>query len=55
MDSIFYYTLNIIGGGLACYGSVLIKSVPFTILEGIWAVVAAVGLIKLLTNSKTTA
>ena len=55
MDSIFYYTLNIIGGGLACYGSVLIKSVPFIILEGIWAVVAAVGLIKLLTNSKTTA
>jgi hypothetical protein len=54
-DSVFYYVLNIIGGGLACYGSVLIKSVPFTILEGIWSVVAAVGLIKLLMNSKTIA
>lgn len=41
-----YFLLNIVGGSLACYGSILIHSLPFTILEGIWAIVAIVGLIK---------
>lgn len=42
----FYFILNITGGALACYGSILINSVPFTILEGIWAIVALTGLLK---------
>jgi hypothetical protein len=41
-----YFVLNIIGGAFACYGSVLLNSLPFIILEGIWSVVALVGLIK---------
>jgi len=52
-DSLFYYSLNIVGGGLACYGSILIKSVPFTILEGIWSVVAIIGLLKLFFTPKS--
>lgn len=41
-----YFILNIIGGAFACYGSVLLGSLPFIILEGTWSVVALVGLIK---------
>ena len=38
-----YFLLNFIGAALAFYGSILIHSVPFAILEGTWAAVAAVG------------
>jgi len=38
--------LNILGGLFACYGSVLLKSIPFVILEGTWSVVAFIGLVK---------
>jgi hypothetical protein len=41
-----YFVLNILGGAFACYGSVLLGSLPFIILEGTWSVVAMVGLIK---------
>lgn len=41
-----YFMLNIVGGAFACYGSVLLNSVPFIILEGTWSLVALVGLIK---------
>ena len=41
-----YNLLNLIGAGLACYGSYLIRSVPFIILEAIWSLVALYGLIK---------
>ncbi|MCD6068307.1 MAG: hypothetical protein K0S33_3133 [Bacteroidetes bacterium] len=46
-DAKIYFILNIIGGAMACYGSILIHSIPFTILEGIWAIVALLGLFKL--------
>lgn len=41
-----YFILNITGGAFACYGSVLLGSVPFIILEGIWSLVAIAGLLK---------
>ncbi len=41
-----YFILNIVGGAFACYGSVLLHSLPFIILEGTWSVVALVGLLK---------
>ena len=41
-----YFVLNIIGGAFACYGSVLLNSLPFIILEGTWSVVALIGLVK---------
>lgn len=41
-----YFILNIIGGAFACYGSVLLNSLPFIILEGTWSVVAFIGLVK---------
>ena len=41
-----YFVLNIVGGAFACYGSVLLNSLPFIVLEGTWSVVALIGLIK---------
>jgi len=43
-----YFILNIIGGAFACYGSVLLNSLPFIILEGTWSLVATIGLIRVL-------
>lgn len=45
-DSVLYNVLNLTGAGMACYGSWLIGAIPFVVLEGIWALVAAMGLIR---------
>lgn len=45
-DSRLYMWINLIGAGLACVSSVLIKSIPFTILEGTWALVSLVALLR---------
>jgi hypothetical protein len=42
-ESYVYMILNLVGGTLACYSSYLINFMPFVVLEGTWAVVAAVG------------
>lgn len=41
-----YMVLNLIGGVLACYSSYLINFMPFVLLEGTWAAVAAVGIVR---------
>ncbi|MGK7391269.1 MAG: CBU_0592 family membrane protein [Candidatus Cyclobacteriaceae bacterium M2_1C_046] len=41
-----YHILNLLGAGLACYGAILIESVPFVVLEGIWAAASVYGLIR---------
>ena len=46
-DTKIYALMNIFGAGLACYASILIGFIPFVILEGIWAIVAVIGLMKL--------
>jgi len=43
-----YFLLNIFGAGLACWGSILIDSLPFTILEAVWTLVSVIGLVKVL-------
>jgi hypothetical protein len=40
-----YIFLNIIGAGLSCYASVLIRFWPFVVLEGCWVLVSALGLV----------
>lgn len=47
-NSKLYFVLNIVGGAFACYGSILLNSLPFIIVEGTWSVVALIGLIKTL-------
>ena len=41
-----YLGLNVIGAGLACYSSYLIQFMPFVVLEGTWATVALVGIVR---------
>lgn len=45
-DSWTYLTLNLLGAGIACYSSYLIRFMPFVVLEVTWATVAAVGLVR---------
>jgi hypothetical protein len=41
-----YLFLNLVGATFACISSVLLGSVPFTILEGTWALVSLIALFK---------
>ena len=41
-----FFVLNMVGGGLACYASLLISYWPFVILEGTWFLVSVIGLLK---------
>lgn len=44
--STLFFLLNIVGAGLACYASWLIKYWPFVILEGVWCLVSLIGLMR---------
>lgn len=45
-ESYLYMVLNLTGGALACYSSYLINFMPFVLLEGTWAAVAAAGIVR---------
>ena len=47
-ESLSYILLNFFGAGIACFASWLIPYFPFVILEGAWAVVSLVSLVKYL-------
>ena len=48
-ESLSYLLLNFIGAGIACFASYLIPYFPFVILEGVWALVSLVSLVRYLT------
>lgn len=41
-----FILLNLIGASLACVASILMKYLPFIILEGVWSFVSLLSLIK---------
>ena len=45
-SSLSFILLNLFGAGLACLASVLMDYLPFIILEGVWAIVSLIALIK---------
>jgi uncharacterized protein with PQ loop repeat len=45
-ESLSYILLNFIGAAIACFASWLIPYFPFVILEGVWAVVSLVSLVR---------
>ncbi len=47
-DSILCSLLNIVGAFVACYASWMIRYIPFVVLEGVWGIVAVVGLVRTL-------
>jgi hypothetical protein len=45
-DGMLFYVLNILGGAIACFSSYLIRFWPFVVLEGTWAVISVIALLK---------
>jgi len=45
-EDLSYILMNLIGASLACLASILVKYLPFIILEGVWAFVSLIYLIK---------
>lgn len=45
-DGVLFYMMNIVGASIACFTSYLINYFPFVILEGTWAIVSVIGLLK---------
>ena len=45
-NDLAFILLNLIGASMACLASVLMKYVPFVILEGVWALVSLISLTK---------
>lgn len=41
-----YILLNVLGAGLSCYASILIRYMPFVILEAVWCLVALAALVR---------
>jgi hypothetical protein len=44
--SLTFILLNFIGASMACLASILMNYLPFIILEGVWAMVSLIALIK---------
>lgn len=45
-EGVLFYLMNIIGASIACFTSYVIDYIPFVILEGTWAIVSVIGLVK---------
>jgi hypothetical protein len=52
-DSFIYLFLNIFGAGLACVASILLKYIPFIILEICWTVFSTFELFLFLKSKRT--
>lgn len=50
--SLIFILLNLLGASMAFLASILIRYLPFVILEGVWALVSIVLLFKYLKNSR---
>lgn len=45
-DGVLFFVLNIFGGAIACFSSYLIRFWPFVVLEGTWAIISVIALLK---------
>lgn len=45
-DGWLYLLMNLVGATMSCYSSYLIRFMPFVVLEGTWAAVAAMGIAR---------
>lgn len=50
-----YHAMNLVGASLSCTASAMIGFLPFVVLEGTWAAVALVALIRALYTRAQTA
>ena len=49
-EGVAYLLLNVVGAGMACLASVMLRYWPFIVLEGCWTLVSVVGLAARLRN-----
>jgi len=49
-DTITYTLMNFTGAAISCWASLMIKYIPFVVLEAAWSVVAMAGFINVLLN-----
>lgn len=49
-----FILLNLLGASLACAASVLMQYMPFIILEGVWAFVSLISLLKYIKKASQT-
>ncbi len=52
-ESLAYPSANFIGASLATYASWLIAYLPFVVLEGVWACVSLVAVLRLMRRRRT--
>jgi len=45
-DGFLYLFLNFIGAGISCAASIMLKYIPFVIMEASWTIVSAVGIVN---------
>src|SRR5690242_7835703 len=53
-DGWLYLFMNLVGASMSCYSSYLIRFMPFVVLEGTWAGVAALGIARKLGVSRSS-
>lgn len=51
-ETLSYLIMNVLGAGAACFASILLKYLPFVILEGCWMLVSIVSLISRIKTSR---
>lgn len=51
-NDIRFILLNLIGAGMACSASILMRYIPFIILEGVWTLASLLALIQYLRTDK---
>jgi hypothetical protein len=51
-DSKAYLYMNFVGAAIACLASVLMKYVPFILLEACWTIVSLIGIVNLQKGKK---
>ena len=51
-DSFIYLFLNFAGAGISCVASVMLKYIPFVIMEIAWTLVSAIGILNCLRKNK---
>jgi len=45
-DGALFFWMNIVGSGIACFASAMLRFWPFIILEGTWVIISIIGLVK---------
>lgn len=45
-NDLLFILMNLIGASMACIASILMEYIPFIILEGVWAIVSLLSLLK---------